>query len=209
MYITHMCMHTIQCVHIHVQLYVHVEITWGFFLFLNLQMRVLLSQKKGELEGMLTEYEQRLEESEEQNHQLSGEKQKLKTQLVQIEEQWVALTHVHGWRLFITSIMCILVHVGTGHWWTNLYRCTVCLFSYLLCMLEFTVCIIDFFRLEEESNSVQKLNIEKSTAENKIKQIEEQMVVQEDNIGKVWQLRPLRTFNNTCVRLFCCLAISW
>lgn len=50
-------------------------------------MRGLLSQKKAELEGMLAEYEQRLEEQEEQTQLLSAEKAKLKNQLVQLEEQ--------------------------------------------------------------------------------------------------------------------------
>ncbi len=39
--------------------------------------------------------------------------------------------------------------------------------------------------MEEEANTVQKLNIEKSTADTKLKEMEEQIVVHEDNIGKV------------------------
>lgn len=41
------------------------------------------------------------------------------------------------------------------------------------------------FRLEEESNAAQKLAIERATAENKIKGLEEQMTIQEDSISKV------------------------
>ena len=41
---------------------------------------------------MLSDYEQRMEESEEQNQTLSAEKQKLKGQLLQTEEQLVAST---------------------------------------------------------------------------------------------------------------------
>ena len=51
-------------------------------------MRALLGQKKAELEGMLAEYEQRMEEQEEHNQVLAAEKAKLKNQLQQLEEQW-------------------------------------------------------------------------------------------------------------------------
>ena len=50
-------------------------------------MRALLSQKKAELEGMLAEYEQRMEEQEEHNQLLGAEKAKLENQLQQLEEQ--------------------------------------------------------------------------------------------------------------------------
>lgn len=50
-------------------------------------MRDMLAQKRSELEGMLGEYEQRLEESDEQNHQLVTDRQKLKQQLQDLEEQ--------------------------------------------------------------------------------------------------------------------------
>ena len=50
-------------------------------------MRALLTQKKTELEGMLMEYEQRIEGTEEHSQLLAAEKQKLKNQLLQTEEQ--------------------------------------------------------------------------------------------------------------------------
>lgn len=50
-------------------------------------MRDLLAQKKSELEGMLGEYEQRMEDNEEQNQVLLAEKQKLKAQIQEMEDQ--------------------------------------------------------------------------------------------------------------------------
>ena len=50
-------------------------------------MRALLAQKKTELEGMLADYEQRMEEQEEQNQLIAAEKQKLKNMLQTTEEQ--------------------------------------------------------------------------------------------------------------------------
>ncbi len=69
-------------------------------------MRALLSQKKGELEGMLGDYEQRLEETEEHNQTLAAEKQKIKNQLIQIEEQLVTMV-----TCTCTCIMHIHVHI--------------------------------------------------------------------------------------------------
>ena len=59
------------------------------------QMRALLGQKKAELEGMLAEYEQRMEEQEEHNQVLAAEKAKLKNQLQQLEEQWALVVIEH------------------------------------------------------------------------------------------------------------------
>ena len=44
------------------------------------------------------------------------------------------------------------------------------------------------YRLEEESNTNQKLSHERTVAENKIKGLEEQITVNEDNISKVLYL---------------------
>ena len=50
-------------------------------------MRDMLAQKRSELEGMIGEYEVRLEESDEQNSQLVSDWKKLKQQLQETEEQ--------------------------------------------------------------------------------------------------------------------------
>ena len=71
-------------------------------------MRALLTQKKTELEGMLMEYEQRIEETEEHSQLLAAEKQKLKNQLLQTEEQWVQL-HVY------LRVHVLYVHVHVVH----------------------------------------------------------------------------------------------
>ena len=62
-------------------------------------------------------------------------------------------------------------------------------------MVQFNVC-----RLEEEANTVQKLNIEKSTADTKLKEMEGQITVHEDNIGKVYVLY-YNMIHCTCVHV--------
>ena len=70
-------------------------------------------------------------------------------------------------------------------------------------MVQFNVC-----RLEEEANTVQKLNIEKSTADTKLKEMEGQITVHEDNIGKVCVLY-YKMIHCTCAPLHVYMYIEY
>ncbi|MGH0129638.1 UNVERIFIED_CONTAM: hypothetical protein FKN15_048343 [Acipenser sinensis] len=165
------------------------------------EMRIRLSAKKQELEEILHEMETRIEEEEERNVVLQGEKKKMQQQmqikaleldpnLYRIGQSKIffrtgVLAHLEEERdMKVTVVIISFQAQARGHLARKLYPAPRATFGHFKWSeLE--------EQLEEEEDARQKLQLEKVTAEGKIKKLEDEVLIMDDQNNKLQKERKL------------------
>lgn len=138
------------------------------------EMRARLAAKKQELEEILHDLEARVEEEEERASQLLSEKKKMQ-QNIAVSSKSSLILYTHQFKYACTVYKEYLV------WFA------------LITLLSF-ICTQDLEQqLDEEEAARQKLQLEKVTFEAKLKKIEEDVMVLDDQNNKLNKVRMQRT----------------